>query len=106
MASQEPPWQTALYIIASIVFLPVLIIAAPFYLIYRVLKAYYESPHKLVQRTRSETGKLYDQAISISANFPDAETFTASMFRELGRQIDKYPVPTILMGMGNASEQL
>ena len=106
MAREEPGWQTALYIVASIVFLPVLIIVAPFYLIYRVLKAYYESPYKLVQRTRSQTKKLYDRAISVSASFPDAETFTASVFGELGSEIEKYPVPSILIGMGNASEEL
>lgn len=44
MKPAEPGWQTALYIAAAVVFLPAIAIAAPFYLIYKLLQAYYETP--------------------------------------------------------------
>jgi hypothetical protein len=106
MARDEPGWQTALYIVASIIFLPALIVGAPFYLIYKILKAYYESPHKIRQRTRSISGNLHHQAQSIATNFPDSETFAVSVFRELGRGRKTYPVRSILNAMGYACELL
>ena len=65
---------SALYIAAAVVFLPAIAIAAPFYLIYKLLQAYYETPMMRVAKARSSTGKLYEQARTIASAFPPSST--------------------------------
>lgn len=106
MTRDDPPWLTGLYIAGAIVFLPAIIIAAPFWLIYKVLHTYYSSPTAIARKARSETELLFQQAQRIVAQIPSIADLNKQIFQALRDSRDRLPPRSICLAFLNVSEAL
>ena len=106
MARADPPWLTGLYIVGAIIFLPAIVIAAPFWLIYKVLHTYYGSPTAIARKARSETEQLYQQAQQIVTRLPSVSDLNKQVFQSLRDNRDRLPPRSVCLAFLNISEAL
>jgi hypothetical protein len=110
-ARQEAPaWLTALYIVAAIVFIPILVVASPFWLAYRLYDAHRNSPEQLERKAQEMTDALWAQARSQarSARLVATRAFSDDLLRrcDFGRDDGRYPCYEFLLRMLNISDAL
>jgi hypothetical protein len=83
MSREEPQWLQVVWAIVGILALPLIVVAAPLWLLYKLIHAYFASEYVRAARARSETERLNQQVSSLIVDLPTTDEFTQSVLAEL-----------------------